>query len=92
VDCSRIFDKTILNSPDPEVLSSLAEQEILLVTAEAPEGPLLAVTSDERIAGSITSQYMLDILRCIAEGRDFVAVVLSVSGGACHVEVRPESK
>ena len=91
VDCSSIFERTILSSPDPTVLGGLARGEILHLEAERPDGPLLAKTPTGETAGSITSSHMLNILRCISEGWSFIATVRSVSGGACEVEIRPES-
>ena len=51
---------------------------------------MLARTADGRTAGSITAGQMLRLLECIEGGTDYVAVVLSVTGGSVQVEVRPE--
>lgn len=88
-DCTNIFERTTLASPVPAVLALLRSSSVLTLQAQSPQGPLLATIADGRVAGSITSASLVRLLRCIAEGYGFVAIVLTVSGGKCDVEIRP---
>ena len=92
VDCSTLTFRTTLNSPDPDVVAQLNRGDILGVRAESDAGPIVAVTSEEEVVGSITSSQMAELLRCVDEGYTYVAIVRSISGGRVDVEVRPESK
>lgn len=87
LDCSAIRDTTILNSPDPVVLSRLSVGDVLSIRAESDDGPLVAVDSEGSVAGSITSLSMSRMLRCISEGWDFQARVSELEGGRCRVEI-----
>lgn len=89
-DPCAIFEKTALNSPDRTVLSTLRTGDQLAVVFDAgPPRRLLAQTNTGSTAGSITSASMLRIIRCISNGREYVADVLSVRGAICEVQIRP---
>jgi hypothetical protein len=90
-ECPSIVDRTILNSPNPAVLPTLAVGATLELTLQSERGPLLAVTPDGRTAGSITSTNLARLIRCIQGGYRYDATVLTVTGGQCAVEVRPAS-
>lgn len=90
-DCTRISERTVLNSPVPEVVGSLAKGEILNV--EVRNGTsLVAVTKNGDIAGALTPPLLPRIVECIEEGFEYVAIVLAVSGGECRVQVKLRSK
>ncbi len=90
IDCTRILEKTILNSPVPKVVSSLKKGDILTVMVQ--ERSLVAVTEDGDIAGALTPPLLPRIVECIDEGYEYVAIVLQISGGQCNVEVRLKGK
>lgn len=94
-DCALLFEKTVLNSPDPAVLAQLKAGDVLSV-AIMPLGPrriLVALTQDGKPAGSITSAALAKIISCIEnEGFSFVAEIQSIQGGACSVYIRPEAR
>jgi hypothetical protein len=93
-DCASLFEKTVLNSPDPLVLAQLKKGDVLSV-AILPRGTkkvLVALASDGRPAGSITSAALAKIISCIEnEAFSFVAEVVDIQGGACTVFIRPEA-
>lgn len=89
IDCARLFLETILSSPNPAVIANLNEGERLPLELRGERGPVVAVAPDGQVAGSITAAALADLVECIQQGFDYVAVVLSVDGGACRVQVRP---
>ncbi len=92
-NCASLFDKTILNSPNPEVLVQLDKGAILPLVILTQEGRrlLIALGPDGQPAGSITSAALAKIFSCIEdEGFSFVAEVIEINGGACSVYIRPE--
>jgi hypothetical protein len=92
IDCSRLIFRTTLNSPKPAVVRNLKKDQVLEVEAKGPRGPVVVKTRAGEEAGSITSDQLLSLLECIAEGFSYVAVVRSISGGQVDVEIRPRSK
>lgn len=91
VDCAKLFDKTVINSPDPKVIKSLKVGDVLSVTVTGKR-VIQVVTENGETAGSITSMRMLQFIECIEKGFAYVAIVKSLSGGRCEVEIRPESR
>jgi hypothetical protein len=89
-DCSQVFERLTLTSPVPTVLEGLQVNQVLALERPGGTGPLLAVTSDGDIAGSVTGTILTQIFPCMEQGFRFVAVVVSITGGKCLVEVRPE--
>lgn len=92
-DCTSLIFSTTLNSPVAAVISQLSVNEALDVVRRTPqERQILAVTSEGDVAGSITHARQVDLLKCMEdEGMVFVAIVQSVAGGACDVQVRPKA-
>ena len=87
--CADIFVETTLASPNPEIIGKLKANEQLTLQLQGERGPLLAVTKEGEIAGSIASSSLARIIRCISEGYNFIAIVKLVSGGRCDIEIRP---
>ena len=92
IDCALLVFRTTLNSPNNQVVSSLKKNNELTIEVQSERGPVVVKNDLGQIAGSITSQQMLDLIRCIAEGFEYVAIVRNVSGGQVDVEIRPKSK
>lgn len=91
VDCVSIFFTTYLNSPDPVVLSTLEAKDVLDLRRPDSERPRIeAVTANGKIAGSVTGGKHAELIACMGQGLKYIALVLSVSGGRCEVEVRPK--
>ena len=86
-DCASIIERTILNSPNPAVLSSLNVGDILILELASVRGPLYAKHNSE-IAGSITSAILAQLIQCINEGYQYIAIIQSITGGRCSVEIR----
>jgi len=89
-NCSTLIFETVLNSPNPSVLSRLKPKDVLHVAVQQSGGPVLALDKSGKIAGSITSTHLATLLRCLDEGYEYVAIVRTVKSGICNVQVRPE--
>ena len=92
VDCLRLVIRTTLNSPNPKVVAKLKKNDQLAIEAQGERGPVVAKDSGGNIAGTVTGQELLDLLRCIADGFEYIAIVREISGGKVDVEIRPKSK
>lgn len=90
-DACDITEITTLSSPNPAVSSTLQAGDVLnIVLKEGPPRQLLAMRSSD-VAGAITSPMSPQIMQCISHnGLSYVAVVQTVRGGSCGVEVRLE--
>lgn len=89
VPCANLFVQTVLTSPNPSVIGTLQVGDVLDLKV-MPPGSLVAVTNSGAIAGSIVSANLSQLIVCIQSGTQFIALVLSILGGACDVQVRPK--
>lgn len=85
--CSSIRFTAVLNSPQPSVISTLSAGDVLEVSIHSGSSISVVVSKNGTPAGSITGQYLSDLLSCIQNGYDYEATVISISGGQCTVEV-----
>ena len=92
VDCSQLTDETTLNSPDPNVIRELSVGDVLVIVLANERQSLVAMDSHGNIAGSITSNLMLQFIKCLDGGFEYVAVVQSIVGGQCTVQIRAGSR
>ena len=85
--CPNIKFTAVLNSPQANILSTLKLGDILTVSIHSGSSISVVVSNKSGIAGSITGQYLSDLISCMQNGYDYVAKVVSVNGGKCDVEV-----
>jgi len=89
-DKCAFTERTILNSPNSAVVSTLNGGEVLLVELESqPRKRVIVKTAAGVLAGAITSARLVDIIECLELGVAYEAEVLSISGGRIEIEVRP---
>lgn len=90
-DPCNIVERTKVNSPDRTVATTVRNGDALDVQYDAgPPKRLLVRTSSGAVLGSITSPSMPQIITCILAGREYVAVVLSMSGGMIEIRIEPK--
>lgn len=92
-DCTAIFDRTVLNSPQQKVIETLHKGFLLALRIEKLTGDriaVVAVTQSDEIAGSITSAAVAKLKVCLESGFKFIAIVESIENGKCVVNIRPE--
>lgn len=87
-DPCDIIEVTTLNSPNRTVVTTLRDGDVLAIELR-DERRLLAMHGN-RVAGSVTSTSHPRILQCMQRGSEYVAIVLSVRGGACDVRIQPK--
>ncbi len=71
IDCARISEKTVLNSPVPNVVGRLEKGDLLSVKVLNGMS-LVAVTEDGDIAGALTPPLLPRIVECIDQGLSFI--------------------
>lgn len=87
--CSSLFERTILNSPVPQVVSALKQGDLLQIETH-DQGRILVASYQGEVAGSVTSPRLIDFIECIQDGYAYIATVDSINGGQCHVTIRPK--
>ena len=87
-DCETVGFETALNSVVLAVLNQLQPGNVLEIALEEPGvTPTLVAKYNDNVAGSITSPQATRLLRCIVEGYNFNATVISNNGGYCKIRV-----
>lgn len=88
--CDRLNFKTTVNSPDPAVIGGIQVGDRLDVALDTGGNrKRVVVLHNGRIAGSITSDTLPQLISCLESGSVFSADVQSVKGGRVEVHVRP---
>jgi len=81
--------RTHLSSPKPAVIKTLQKNDQLTVELQNHGGRsvVVAKTAKGQEAGSITGSGLAKLIECLHQGHPFKAVVISVEGGGCLVNV-----
>jgi hypothetical protein len=88
--CHRLNFKTVLNSPNPPVVSALSSGDQLDVVLDTTGGKKKALALWKgQTAGSITSDLLPQLLRCLEAGHVFKAEVITANAGRVEVHVGP---
>lgn len=89
-DCDRLTFRTILNSPVPDVVATINNEDHLDIVAESRLGGLQVAVAlhNGRRAGAITADALVRLLECIAQGNEYIAEVISRSGARVEIQVR----
>jgi len=87
-DCAISFETT-LASPDPDVVATITQGEVLdLESVDSPIRGVLAYVIGGPQVGAITQQ-ILALRRCIERGVQYEAEIVRIVGGSVTVVVRP---
>lgn len=87
-DVCNIVERVPLNSPQAAVVSRLKEGQQL--TVEQRHGVVVALEG-ANVAGSLTPRRLVELIDCMNQGRQYIAVVLAIRGALCEVEIRPHA-
>ena len=88
VSCEDLVITTQLGSPKPAVISQLSPGDLLKVALEQSSGTMLVVAKlNGQIAGGLTSPELARLRACLLGGTEYVAAVLSITGGQVRVRV-----
>lgn len=94
-NCEKLDVPTLLNSPVPKVVATLKKGDRLEV--ELKKGGnvarLEAVDTQGKVAGSLTPNELLQIVQCIENGHEYVAVLMAdPTGGAVRVRIQSKKR
>lgn len=84
-----IDEEVMLASPDPDVLDTVAKNDVLDVVVS--EGSLCVINDSERIIGSIAKPWTKILIQCIESGVKYKATVVSINGGDCRINIQNTS-
>mgnify|MGYP001300122390 CR=1 FL=1 len=85
-DCANLVINTNLASPKADVIATLKEGDELKVQAATTQGPIQALRGNS-VAGNIVTREQVRLLNCLNEGTEYIAEVLSITGGQCKIQV-----
>jgi hypothetical protein len=89
VSCASLKFDAPLQSVDPDAVRSLTEGDELTVRLGTADGASVVevVTAGGDYVGALIDR-IADLLRCIQDGYEYVATVISIDGGDVRVRVR----
>jgi hypothetical protein len=89
VDCRELRFETTVSSPQPAAVANLQADEVLTIGIEQQATNRMVAVRDSNgdLVGSLTD-HLRELIRCIQEGVDYEATVLSIQGGAVRVRVQ----
>lgn len=89
VDCRDLRFEATISSPQPTVVANLQVDEVLTVGIEqqATNRMIAVRRSNGDLVGSLTD-HLRELIRCIQEGVNYEATVISIQGGAVRVRVQ----
>jgi hypothetical protein len=90
--CACLADRVVLASPKPKIIAKLKKKDILNVELKDKKPPVLAVTEDGDVAGTIIPTDLSTLVKCINDGYSYEAQVVEISGGSCTVDIQPKGK
>ena len=90
-DLCDIVETAALNSLQPGAVGALNVGDILTVNLNrsGPNSVVEVLGSGGQRVGALTHRGHVRIIGCIDQGRAYVAVVLSIRGGAVEVRIEP---
>ncbi len=92
-DCQPVYRGARLASPKANVLSKLKVGDPLdLEVREQGNTYVLYALKNSKEAGTVTSKFATQIIRCIRDkGHRYIAYIKTLDGGDCTLEIRMES-
>lgn len=90
LNCDDVSVRGTINSPDPAVLATLTVGNTLSIIVRTVTGPLLAVTEDGRMLGSVFVATSDRLIECISEGNTFTGEIISITGAHCVLLITNE--
>ena len=82
--CNSLSFLTNLSSPVPAIINNLRTGAVLQIELD-PRSGVIGAYYHGRIAGTLTSDRIAELLRCMNDGYSYIATVQSINGGDCRV-------
>lgn len=90
ITCDRLVINTQLSSPKPDVVAQLDKGVELDISLESLPGTTVVVAKfNGAVAGGLASPETARLRQCIAQGTDYSATVIDITGGQVRVRVHP---
>ena len=87
-DCAAFYKDIPLLSPNPEVVGNLEKGDQLdFEVSDANGRKTLRVLRGGKTAGAVTKN-AAQLIRCIENGHNYIAIVTAVDGGSITLEAR----
>jgi hypothetical protein len=88
--CERVYRGVSLSSPKRNILSKLkvGDRLNLEIRTYKDSFVVFAVTASGEDAGTVISSSNVQIIKCIQQGYIYVAIVKTLDGGDCTLEIR----
>ncbi len=90
LNCMELFEKVRLSSVKEEILNSLKVKDTLKI--EKNDKSVVAVTSENKIVGSIAGILIKDIIYCLENGYIIFGIVEEIDDGSCILVIRCNGK
>lgn len=84
--CQSLVIITNLASVNAGALKKTQEGEILPVSAQSADGPVVVMKDDE-ILGTVLSRKLVQLLNCMNGGTEYEAEVLKIEVAICQVKI-----
>ena len=84
--CQNLVINTNLASVNVDVLNKIYKGEVLPVTAQSADGPVVVMKDDE-ILGTVLSSKLVQLLNCMNGGTEYEAEVVKIEEGLCQVKI-----
>lgn len=84
--CLNLVILTNLASVNAEVLKKTGIGEVLPVSSQSVDGPVVVVKDDE-ILGTVLSSKLVQLLNCMNGGTEYEAEVLKIEEAICQVKI-----
>lgn len=89
--CDRVQVETALQSPNPDVLVNIRKDDELELQLRAVGNRHgVMVLKDGAVAGSLVFASLQKLVECMQSGYQYVAQVITISGPACRLRIRPK--
>ena len=87
--CDKLSFLAIVNSPQPAVIATLSQGDLLDVKLQAAPQTVVVVLHQGAVVGTFTGLQVASLINCLQNGYEYNAKVISVVGGKCTIEVGP---
>lgn len=88
--CTALVIDTQISSPVEDVVEDLEVEDVLNVEQRLQDGlTLVTLVHQGRVAGGIASSALNRLRECMGLGHEYIATVISMSGGEVRVRIQP---
>ncbi len=84
--CQNLVIITNLASVNADVLNKIHKGEVLPVTSQSADGPVVVMKDDE-ILGTVLSSKLVQLLNCMNGGTEYESEVIKIEEAICQVKI-----